>query len=342
MGICGRTQQVQDAIVAAINEVSDCAHVTGAHLEGITSLDLAPETAHDESTAIRSLKAGDFAGLSSLTHLDLGSGSGYITTIPANAFSGLSSLRTLNLNSHGQLTTISSNAFSGLSSLINLDLSYNQRLTTLNPGMLSGLSSLHTFNLAGNGFTTVPSGVFSDTPNLSYLNLSANQIATLDAGAFTGLSMLGSLQLQGNQLTALPDGVFTGLTSLALLELEDNSAVLEVRVSLVRVDDDEFKVTVHTGAPFHMRVPVTVVNGNIESGASEIVIPEGEAESPTFRIIGAPDAPGAPTVNLGELPALPSGVLPHNGYVLVKSVRTGAPQVARTPFAGQSAPRRWT
>ena len=351
-GICGRTQQVRDAIVAKINGVSDCAYVTDAHLEGITELDLSVNPVHDASQAMRTLQAGDFAGLSALTdldlegnslnslpegifaglsalthldldfgfftgipsnaftglsaltHLELGKGSGQVITIPANAFSELTSLHTLNLDQHPNLTEVSPGAFTGLSSLINLSLGGNSRLTTLNPGMLSGLSSLQNLGLVSNAFTTVPSGVFSDTPELRRLNL------------------------ERNQLTALQDGVFAGLTNLGILYLDKNPlgdpADLEVRVSLARVSDDEFKVTIPTGAPFSMTVPVAVANGSIESGASTFAISVGEVESETFQVVGgAGDAPDAPAVDLGELPARPSQDKAGLCAKFRKSIKTG-------------------
>ena len=60
-GICGRTEEVRDAIVGRISGVTDCANVTDAHLAAITgTLDL-------ERQVITALAAGDqFDGLTSL------------------------------------------------------------------------------------------------------------------------------------------------------------------------------------------------------------------------------------------------------------------------------------
>ena len=63
--LAGRTQQVQDAIVAAVPGVNSAADVTEAHLAAITVLNL-------REKGITSLKAGDFDGLSGLTILNLG------------------------------------------------------------------------------------------------------------------------------------------------------------------------------------------------------------------------------------------------------------------------------
>ena len=394
-GICDRTPQVRDAIVAAILGVNSCLAVTGEHLAGITRLDLSVTPIHDVSKAIiGSPQAGDFAGLTSLTYLnlegnrlsslpndifsdlssltelnlnwgfwtaiptnalsdlstltrlDIAYGSGHLITITDNAFSGLSLLETLDLRVHQKLTSVSSGAFSGLTSLEYLGLS-SAKLTAVPSEAISGLSSLQSLSLAGNQITDVPAGAFSGLSALEYLHLSHNQIATLDSGAFSVTPELVRLELQNNRLTALPDGVFAGLSRLYFLYLNDNAAVPEVKVSLVKVGSDasgeEYKVTVNTGAPFWMNVPVTVTNGNVEGGSSTFTLRKGEVESDIFRVVGTPGASEPPTVAIGQLPALPQDDLPngessHKGYVLVKSVKPGTPQVTRIRSAVQSAP----
>ena len=54
-GICGRTQEVQDAILARLSSVSDCADVTDTHLASITYLDVGSEDVY-------SLKVGGLCG----------------------------------------------------------------------------------------------------------------------------------------------------------------------------------------------------------------------------------------------------------------------------------------
>ena len=58
-GVCGRTEQVRDAIVAAIVGVSDCADVTTTQLGRVTTLVL-------ELDGIKSLQPDDFSGLTAL------------------------------------------------------------------------------------------------------------------------------------------------------------------------------------------------------------------------------------------------------------------------------------
>ena len=111
--LCDRTPQVRDAIVAAVPSVSDCNDVTQTHLaSGITSLFL-------NGQSITTLKADDFAGLTSLVELRLYDNQ--LSTLPADLFDGLSSLTTLYLNGN-QLSLLPKGLFDGLSSLATLYL----------------------------------------------------------------------------------------------------------------------------------------------------------------------------------------------------------------------------
>ena len=111
--LCDRTPQVRDAIVAAVPSVSDCNDVTQTQLAtGITSLFL-------NGQSITTLKADDFAGLTSLVELRLYDNQ--LSTLPADLFDGLSSLTTLYLNGN-QLSSLPEGLFDGLSSLATLYL----------------------------------------------------------------------------------------------------------------------------------------------------------------------------------------------------------------------------
>ena len=115
-GICGRTHEVSDALVALIPGVSDCAAVTAAQLAAITGrLDLSSQN-------ITALAAGDFAGLTELTQLKLSNNK--LTTLPEDVFDGLTSLAVLFL-SNNELTTLPDGVFEPLTALQFLDLSGN-------------------------------------------------------------------------------------------------------------------------------------------------------------------------------------------------------------------------
>ena len=185
-GICGRTEAVRNAILAKISEVSDCVLVTDEHLAAITEMNV----------TVTALAAGDFAGLTALSSLDLDNNQ--MTTLPAGVFDGLTALRTLDL--HGNA------------------------LATLPAGVFDGLTALTDLFLFGNMLTTLPAGVFDALTALETLNLSGNNaLATLPAGVFVRLTALETLYLHNNNLATLPAGVFDGLTSLMRLRLAGNS-----------------------------------------------------------------------------------------------------------------------
>ena len=190
-GICGRTQKVQDEILRQLSGVSDCAAVTAAHLAGL------PSEQNMRELDIGSLKSGDFAGLTSVTSLNLSKNK--FTTLPAGVFSGLTALRTLSLDS-------------GL-------------LNSLDAGVFSGLTALTTLDLASNALTSLPETVFSGLTALANLNLNDNALRSLRAGVFSGLTGLGFLKLEENKLSELPDGLFAKKVNGAALTFEPVAVV---------------------------------------------------------------------------------------------------------------------
>ena len=235
VNICSRTQQVQDEIVRVINDPDQsptppstpvtCATVTATQLAAITRLELnAPTPLTDgvpnDYIDITELQSGDFAGLTSLTFLNLSGNNLTTSKLPSNIFSGLSALRSLRLGGN-DLTTLPVGIFSGLSALRSLRLDRND-LTTLPVGIFSGLSALRSLRLGGNDLTTLPVGIFSDLTDLPNLDLSFNSFNTLGAGVFNGLTNLTTLILRNTTLNTLEAGVFNGLTNLTSLNLNEN------------------------------------------------------------------------------------------------------------------------
>ena len=86
--VSDRTQQVSDAIVAAVSGVNNAADVTEAHLAAITSLNL-------RGKGISALKTGDFSGMTGLTSLNLYNNQ--LSSLPDGIFEGLTSLTTIRL-----------------------------------------------------------------------------------------------------------------------------------------------------------------------------------------------------------------------------------------------------
>ena len=219
-GICGRTQQVQDAILRATHGVSDCGSVTAAHLSGFTG------AMNLSNRGITSLQAGDFAGLTGMPTLWLSRNTG-LTSLPEGVFSGLTSLINLTLDGNTGLTSLPESVFAGLTRLVRLRLDGNTGLTSLPEGVFSGLASLSELRLYGNtGLTSVPEGVFSGLTGLSALWMHDTGVTSLPEGVFSGLASLSDLRLYGNTgLTSLSEGVFSGLTSLRSLQLNDNTGL---------------------------------------------------------------------------------------------------------------------
>ena len=115
-GICSRSPKVQAAIVTALSGVSNCGAVTAAHLASLTG------TLTLGAAGATTLQAGDFAGLSQLTVLDLANLN--IDSLPQDLFSELAKLTTLNLSGNS-LAELPAGVFAGLSSLSSVDLSGN-------------------------------------------------------------------------------------------------------------------------------------------------------------------------------------------------------------------------
>ena len=203
-GICPRTPQVRDALVALIPGVSDCADVTAAQLAAITGpLKLS-------SQSINELAAGDFAGLTALKTLNLFNNK--LPALPDDVFAGLTALKTLNLD-HNKLTALPDDVFAGLTAL---------KVLYLNDNRLPAL----------------PDDVFDGLTALEFLYLGKNkQLTELPVGVFAGLTALKLLYLDNNGLTSLPDGVFEGLISLQVLRLQGNPVASFAPTADARPDD---------------------------------------------------------------------------------------------------------
>ena len=169
-GICGRTQQVRDAIVSSVSGITDCADITATHLRNITG------TLNLLSRNITTLQAGDFAGLTALTGLWLQNNR--LSSLPAGVFDELTALTSLTLTDN-QLSSLPAGVFDELTALIRLSLDAN---------LLSRL----------------PAGVFAELTALTVLRLDSNQLGRLPAGVFAGLTRLDALLLQGNPVDPLP------------------------------------------------------------------------------------------------------------------------------------------
>ena len=153
--ICGRSPAVAAAILARVqandSNVATCTQVTASHLATVAgTLDVSAQvTAHGRMTA---LKAGDFAGLTGLTGLDLDDHA--IRVFPAGIFEPLTSLT-------------------------ELSIAYNQtqaadRMTTLPAGLFDRLTKLTALGLEHNDLETLPDRIFEPLKKLTTLTLDGN------------------------------------------------------------------------------------------------------------------------------------------------------------------------
>ena len=220
-GICDRTQQVQDAILKLLPDIDDCAVVTDADLSGVRGSYFSNIDRHIFFGVVgntRTLKPGDFRGLSNVGHLTLATVE--LEELPTGVFDGLPSLETLGLGTNN-LSELPEDLFDGLSKLHTLRVSSND-LDALPENVFDGLSNLEVLSLWGNNLTALPEDVFDGLSSLTTLWLSKNSLSELPADIFDGLSDLELLVLDDNDLSALPENVFDGLSNLDTISLEGN------------------------------------------------------------------------------------------------------------------------
>ena len=335
-GICDRTQQIQNAILAEIADVDDCAAVTVANLASITTFGgLGTGTI---SQGISSLKKGDFAGLTALTVLNLSRNT--LTSLPEGIFAGLAALTDLDL-ANNQLTSLPEGVFSELVTLESISLGGNS-LTELRAGEFAGQTAPENLNVAFNDLSSLPDGVFSDLTTLSGLYLNHNELSSLDAGVFSdltaltrldlnnnglgpldaglfsGLTALTELYLDDNALGSLPEELFLGLASLRTLYLDGNTNTLPLTVTVEKVGTNQVRAKVLAGTPFAVDFPVTLVNGTLTGSVTELSVAAGEVYSEPVTMTRTAGTTAAATVDvdLTTQPTLPTN---HRGYEFVKA-----------------------
>ena len=206
-----RTQQVQDAIVDAVEGADSINDVTEADLAMITQLSL-------RGKSVTSLKSGDFSGLKDLNYLSLGVND--FTSLPSGIFDQLTDLRSLSIWD-GSLTSLPSGIFDKNTELTYINLVRND-LTSLPSGIFDKNTKLTILFLGNNDLTSLPSGIFDKLTALTTLDLRSNDLTSLQSEVFDKNTKLTQLYLHGNDLTGLPSGVFDELTELTLLYIYQN------------------------------------------------------------------------------------------------------------------------
>ena len=218
-GICGRSPEVQTAILQALG-ASSCRLVTTAELYRITRF--APATIHIGN----GLYLGDFAGLVNIKTLSFDAQENF--KLRAGSLEGLTGLETLSLTLHPH-GTIEPGTFLGLPSIRNLTITASRvshehglqfsvppfdhmpNLQTLviathrwmpklNSNHLSKLPDLEQIEIRGRsqaGIYPLPPGLFQDNPRLEEIRIRAEGAAIrAPAGLFTHLDRLQWLYLE--------------------------------------------------------------------------------------------------------------------------------------------------
>ena len=200
--ISDRAQQVQDAIVAAINGVESASDVTAEHLTAITSLNL-------NNKRITSLQTGDFDGLTALTTLWLS----HNRISDISPLAGLTALTRLYLDDNS-ISNIS--PLAGLTALTTLYLGSNS-ISDISP--LDGLTALTTLYLGSNSISDI--SPLDGLTALTWLYLGSNSIS--DISPLDGLTALTTLYLGSNSISDISP--LDGLTALTTLYLGYNSII---------------------------------------------------------------------------------------------------------------------
>ena len=235
-GICGRTDQIEEAILVVLGGSIACEDVTAAELEQVLELDLS-------SGGISSLQVGDFLGLRRLTGLNL---------------------------SGNMLTELPSEVFSELSALTSLDVSDNELMSLPDGVVFSALTALETLRLNGNDLTELPEGVFSALTALETLRLNGNDLTMLPAGVFAGLTSLTGVDASGNPKSDPTDFTLTlvlretGMDSFMVEVVEGAPTELTVNIMVEGGTASSMTATIEKGALESDEITVTLAEESTE------------------------------------------------------------------------------
>ena len=285
---------------------------------------------HDNE--LSSLPEDPFTGLTALKHLWLQNNE--LISLPDDVFTGLTALIILTL-SDNELSSLPDDVFTGLTALKHLWLANNE-LSSLPDDPFTGLTALEQLWLANNELSSLPDDVFTGLTALENLYLADNELSSLPEDPFTGLTALEEIHLDGNKLSSLPAGAFIGLTQLDSLQLQGNTEdPLPLTVTLEKVGSDQVRAEVLTGAPFAVDIPVTVANGALDGGATELGVATGSVEGTPVTVTRTAGTTAAVTadIDLTNQPSLPSG---HDGYSFARAA-SGLPKEI-FPDATNAAP----
>ena len=238
--VSNRTLQVQDAIVAAVDDVNAAADVTEAHVASITVLNL-------HNVDITTLNAGDFDGFTALTELKLHHND--LSALPADIFDGLTALTELRLNDN-DLSALPDGIFDELTALRRLHL-HDNNLSALPAGIFDGLVDLRRIYLQNNALSTLPASIFSNLTNLTILHLHGNPIDPMPLTVF--LESVGEKQFKAVTPTGAP---FDIVLPLNITEGSITGGASSVTIATGRIESNSFTVTRTQGTLEPMNVDI--------------------------------------------------------------------------------------
>ena len=283
-GICDRTPQVRDAIVAEVDGVDDCAHVKpgalGRHPAPGRSWPSAPSEKGIESLSGERLRRADESGHPQSRR----------QRADEAPYRGIR-----RADESGRPLSVRQPVDGGST-----------------PGNSPGLTKLTYFGVSDNQLTEIPGDLFAGQPYLD------------------------AIRIRNNRLSTLPDGLFAGRASPGLLFVDGNTVdPLPLTVTLEPVGLDQVRAKVPAGAPFEMRLPVTVTDGALADGLTTLTVAAGSVESTPVTVYRTAGTGGAVTVDLGT--PLPSPPELHWGYVLTPAA-SGLPVTVPAAQIAPAAP----
>ena len=310
------------------NRLSELRKRMFSGLDGLVSLDLSRNRIDDLVPGVFSdlgsleflylnynplteLKRDVFAGLENLQLLWLGSGG--LERVQPGAFNGLSELTELSI-SETSVSGLADGTFDDLRSLETLFLHSND-ISELKSDIFAELPRLRNLYIWDNLLTELPPTVFAQLTELEDLNLTQNRLVTLPSGVFSGLAKLTFLNVSRNGLTELADETFAGLYALGFLDLDKNpGAPFTLDVRLERTDTADLTapgpatlvLSLPEGAPFSMRIPLSVEGGSLSAGTA--VIESGKTMSSGITVTQSSGTQSGTRVVLGPAPMVPGDI----------------------------------
>ena len=320
VNICDRTDAVETELLRRIPDTNDCAAVTDQMLASITSI------LHLSDDGITSLKANDFAGLTTVTGINMPRNN--LTSLPAGVFNDLPALTNIDLNNNS-LSILPEGVFKGLA----------RGLTVLNLLLQNGTDNARMLVYLGQNGNEVTAAVPSGAPAELTVNLSVSGTAESDSptsivipvGATSASITL--LPQSGQTLTAAFHSTPLTHTGLNLRGVTIVTAVEQVYGFCSRTAAVRNAIIAHAdvSATDCQSVTSAMLNGTTGVTATPGITGTLDLSSQDIASLKANDFAGMSGVtrlrlNNNELTDLPAGVF--NGLTTVRSLLLNENKIA--------------